>query len=430
MPELERLGDYTLREKIAEGGMGSVYLAWQESLQREVCVKVLKDTLGSDHGFVERFVREARHAASLDHPNIIQIHFVGEEQDKHYFAMEYVRGEDLKQHVRKNSRLSVVESLDIIIKVADALACAAEAGIIHRDIKPENIMVTPHGRVKVTDFGLAKSYVGDTTGLTQPGRVLGTVNYMSPEQGLGKEVDSRSDIYSLGVVFFELLAGRPPFKGDHPTSIIYMHVYEPPPPIRQVNRSVPVEIEQLLMRMMSKDPEDRPADPTTLISELEAVRKECGLQPMNRREPTPDEATERVLAVNQGAPLCLVVEDDEDVSDLTEQVLNRMNLNVICAKDGIEGLTMWRTYHPDLVLLDLMMPNLSGLAVLEERRQQRLEGKVLVISALQDWHTIQRTAQQFVDGYLLKPYLPSSLEAKVRELLGMKRKTSTPSATA
>ncbi len=416
----DRIGDFTLQEKIAEGGMGVVFRAWQESLQRLVALKILKRAYADDESFVARFEREARSAAALVHPNIIQIYAVGEENGRHYFAMEYVKGRDLKRYLREKSRLTVSEALDIIIKVADALTCAEAADIVHRDIKPANIMLTERGRVKVTDFGLAKCLVSGNTDLTQGGKVLGTVNYMSPEQGLGKVADVRSDIYSLGAVFFELLTGRPPFKGEHPTSIIYMHVYEAPPPVRFYCQSVPEAVETLICRMMAKDPEDRFAGTEDLVHSLEGIRTQFGLGLSAESRLSKEEMPTLVHSPvwQRGARRVLVVDDDRTMADLCVAMLEAMGYGAMVAYDGVEGLELWRTTHPDLVLLDLNMPKLGGLALLEERRTTDLPGSVLVMSAQHDRSTIERVVDQRAAGYLLKPFSPEDLKKKIKDILG------------
>ncbi|MBN2712599.1 MAG: protein kinase [Planctomycetes bacterium] len=416
---LKKLGDFTIKRKIAEGGMGTVYLATQESLQRDVAVKVLKDKFADDQAFVNRFIREARSAAALVHPNIIQIHYVGNDSDINYFAMEYVDGENLRDHIRHKIRLSIAESLDIIIKVTDALALAADRDMIHRDIKPENIMITSEGRVKVTDFGLAKCMLSDSSAITEAGKVLGSVNYMAPEQGLGKEIDTRADIYSLGTVFFELLAGRPPFKGDHPTSVIYMHVYEAPPPVTFFNKGVPPEIEAIIIKMMAKEPDNRPQNANELLGMLEEIRESCGLRPSKGR------SSQTIKSMNTtaqqhlipGAPRVLIIDDDQTINELYKNVIHSMGCNVIIARDGIQGLDLWRKTKPDLVILDITMPNLSGLAVLEERDSEQLSGSVIVATASADWKTIKRVSSKKVSGYLLKPFELKVFRQRIIELL-------------
>ncbi|RME71064.1 MAG: serine/threonine protein kinase, partial [Planctomycetota bacterium] len=293
MAELRQLGDFVLERKIGQGGMGEVYLAHQVSLDRTVAVKVLPRSLASQENFIERFQREAKAAANLIHPNVIQIYSIGVEQGTPYFAMEYVEGEDLAQRLKRQGRLGYEEAVDIVAGVANALACAYEKNIVHRDIKPSNIMIDKNGVVKVMDFGLAKATHGqEGLNLTQSGMIMGTPNYMSPEQARGEPLDCRSDIYSLGVVFYELLAGRLPFVADTPAALIYKHAYEDPPPIEQINPDVPPFLAEIVTRMLAKDPAARYQNPKALLLDLNEFRRNANyyLRGGRRRLPVVDGA--------------------------------------------------------------------------------------------------------------------------------------------
>jgi len=263
-------GDFQVKKKIAEGGMGQIYLARQISLDRDVALKILPERFARDSSFKARFEREAREAARLNHPNIISVYAYGIKDGIPYFAMEFVEGEDLSRLLKKRGKFPVQEALRIAKEVAKALEAAHKKGIVHRDIKPSNIMLKEDGSVKVTDFGLAKA-VGSRTMVTQAHTILGTPHYMSPEQGKGGKVDIRSDIYSLGVVLFELLSGRVPFHSDTPTSLIYMHVHEQPPSLREKNPEVPPAVDALVMKMLAKEPGERFQTPAELIKAIEAV---------------------------------------------------------------------------------------------------------------------------------------------------------------
>ncbi len=288
MPELKQLGDFVLEKKIGHGGMGEVYLAHQVSLDRRVAVKVLPRSLATQENFIERFQREAKAAANLIHPNVIQIYSIGVEQGTPYFAMEYVDGEDLAERLKRVKRLSYEEAVDIVAGVANALACAYEKNIVHRDIKPSNIMLDKNNVVKVMDFGLAKATQGgDQVNLTQSGLIMGTPNYMSPEQARGEPLDCRSDLYSLGVVFYELITGRLPFVADTPAALIYKHAYEEPEPPHVVNPDVPPFLEEIVTRLLAKDPNDRYQNPKALLLDLNEFRRnaEYYLRGGERRQP-------------------------------------------------------------------------------------------------------------------------------------------------
>jgi serine/threonine-protein kinase len=272
---LDRLGDFTLIELLGEGGMGAVYRARQESLARDVAVKILPERLTRNPKFVQRFYREARAAAGLVHPNVVQIYSIGQDEDRgvHYYAMELVRGQDLAQILKGGVRFSVDQALTIVLQAAEGLAAAAESGLIHRDIKPANMMLSPKGQVKIMDFGLAKMAAGDAIDVTEAGSIVGTASYMSPEQGLGKELDFRTDIYSLGAVLYELLTGRPPFKADDPSAVIYLHVYEQPKRPGELNPRVPPPVERLVLRMLAKQPDERFGSPNDLLAELKKLKR-------------------------------------------------------------------------------------------------------------------------------------------------------------
>ncbi|MHC4887046.1 MAG: protein kinase domain-containing protein [Planctomycetota bacterium] len=403
--------DFVIRREIASGGMGTVYLATQQSLQRDVAIKILDRERCHDENFVKRFIREARSAAQLDHPNIVKIYFVGQVEGLHYIAMEFVQGSNLKTLLLKRMKLPVDEAIDITIKVADALRCAADKSIIHRDIKPDNIMVSADGHVKVTDFGLAKS-ISSNTDLTQPGVVLGTANYMSPEAVTNEPLDTRSDIYSLGTVLYEMLAGRPPFQGDHSTAVLYQHVYDPPPSLSRFNPHLQKPVVACVEGMLAKDREDRPQSPEALIDRLEVLREELGIDNPRksgkyRRVEDCDLPTMQVQAEEIAKPFegrrVLVADDDDGCLNFCSTVLVQMGCEVIRAHDGVEALELWQAVKPEVILLDVNMPRLSGVSVLEERRVQKLPGEVVVISGRPNHELIKKASYYGIHDYILKP---------------------------
>ncbi len=215
----EKLGAYRIERPIGSGGMADVYYAIHETLRRPAAIKVLRASLASDDVHLQRFLQEARAAASLIHPNIVQVYDVGQEGDHRYIAQEYIPGTNLRQYLTDNGQMSVNETLSILLQVLAALSKSAAVGIVHRDIKPENIMLTRDGDVKVADYGLARVLLSDDPQLTRAGTTLGTPMYMSPEQIQEGQVDIRSDLYSLGVTIYHMLAGRPPFTGENTARI-------------------------------------------------------------------------------------------------------------------------------------------------------------------------------------------------------------------
>jgi len=264
-----RLGNCELVQGIGEGGMGTVYEAKQLGLERRVAVKVLSEKLAADQTYLERFRKEARAAAALQHPSLVEVYDIGEEQGRVFFSMQFVDGETLADRLSRDGKLPVSEALSIVGRVADALDHAwAYGGIIHRDIKPENIMLTRDGQVKLTDLGLAKS-TGTDGGVTEPGTAVGTPAYMAPEQGRGaKDVDCRADIYSLGITLFHAVTGRQPFEGDTPLSVMMAHVEQSLPDPLSVDPSVPVSVCDLIRAMCAKDPSERYQSPSQLLSAL------------------------------------------------------------------------------------------------------------------------------------------------------------------
>ncbi|MGE5575613.1 MAG: Stk1 family PASTA domain-containing Ser/Thr kinase [Syntrophothermus sp.] len=242
---------YQILEKIGEGGMALVYKARCTLLHRTVAVKILRPQYASDEEFVERFRREAQSAASLSHPNVVNIYDVGEVGDIYYIVMEYIEGRSLKDLIRQEAPLAVPTAVRIARQICEALQHAHEHNIVHRDIKPHNILLTIDGRVKVTDFGIARAASSAT--LTQTGFVIGSVHYFSPEQAKGGQIGPQSDLYSLGVVMYEMLTGKVPFEGDSPISIALKQIQEHPKPPAELNPAIPPDLQEIVLKAMAKD---------------------------------------------------------------------------------------------------------------------------------------------------------------------------------
>jgi eukaryotic-like serine/threonine-protein kinase len=314
-PMVDRLLDarYAVHHRLARGGMASVYLATDTRLDRRVAVKVMHPGLADDPEFVARFNREARAAAGLNHPDIVAVYDQGTDDGHPFLVMEYVPGATLRLVLRERGRLSPAEALAVMDHVLAALAAAHASGLVHRDVKPENVLVTPDGRVKVADFGLARAASGIAVTSTT-GPLIGTAAYLAPEQVRDGSSDARSDVYAAGVVLFELLTGAPPFTGDSAVSVAYRHVNEDVPEPSTRAGGIPSELDALVLAATARDPFDRPADARALHASLMSVRDRLGLHaavPTAGEAPTPTDtlvvdqaraATTTVVAPSQSAP--------------------------------------------------------------------------------------------------------------------------------
>ena len=262
-------GRYEIVKSIGEGGMANVYLANDKILDRKVAIKVLRGDLANDEKFIRRFQREAQSVANLSHPNIVEVYDVEEEEGQHYIVMEYIEGKTLKQLLQKRGSLTLSEVIDIMLQLTDGLAPAHDAYIIHRDIKPQNIMIQDDGLVKITDFGIAMAL--NATQLTQTNSVMGSVHYLPPEQANGKSSTIKSDIYSLGILMYELITGSVPFKGDNAVEIALKHLKEKIPSIRRQNPTIPQSVENIVLRATAKNPKNR----YDSVKDMNKDLKEC-----------------------------------------------------------------------------------------------------------------------------------------------------------
>jgi serine/threonine-protein kinase len=270
-------GRYELEELVGTGGMSSVFRARDTLLERRVALKILHQHFTEDEQYVERFRREARAVASLSHPNIVTILDRGEDEGRQFIVFELVEGRTLAEVLHEEGRLPVPRALEIAIQVARGLGFAHEQGLVHRDVKPQNVILNGGGRAKVTDFGIARSL--EVQGVTQSGAVLGTSNYIAPEQASGRPVDRTTDVYSLGVVLFELLTGEVPFPGESFVAVAMQHVSEPPPSVLEVRQDVPVRVARAVDRALEKDPAERFPTMDAFAAELQACLAELGSEP-------------------------------------------------------------------------------------------------------------------------------------------------------
>jgi two-component system LytT family response regulator len=415
---------YRIVSRLGAGGMGEVFLAEDTRLRRKVALKILLPEVAEDPTRLARFQQEARLASALSHPNAAHIYEIGEASigngtRAHYMAMEYVEGETLESRMGTEP-MPVPEIVSLAAQIADALSAAHSRGIVHRDIKPANLMVDARGHVKILDFGLAK-YIPEkpdgavtnsqiaTQFLTSSGVVLGTVSFMSPEQALGRLVDHRSDLFSLGVVLHRMATGRLPFAGSTSSETLARILQEPPDALNEV----PPELERVIGRCLEKDRDKRYQSAAEVLSELRAVA--AGTAPRNEGS-------------RSNGPLRAILIDDEELARaLLREYLNGAGVEVIaeCA-NGFEAVKAIADRKPDLVFLDVQMPKLDGFEVLE-----LIDPDVAVIFVTAYDQYAMRAFDAHAVDYLLKPFAPDRFKKaleRARLRLGESRHTPRPRA--
>jgi eukaryotic-like serine/threonine-protein kinase len=345
-------GRYKILDMVGGGGMANVYLAHDMILDRDVAVKMLRLDFVNDEEFIRRFHREAQSATSLAHPNIVNIYDVGEENDLYYIVMEYVAGTTLKQYIQQNSPLRVEEAIGIMRELTSAISHAHHNHIIHRDIKPQNILIDPDGTVKITDFGIAMALTA--TSITQTNSVLGSVHYLSPEQARGGMANRKSDIYSLGIVMFELLTGRLPFSGESAVSIALKHLQSETPSVRRWNPNIPQSVENIVLKATAKDPFHR----YNSVDEMEEdLRTALDSERMNEPKfviPVDDEATKAIPVITNDKPLKNLDETLVHSNEKTDSTANSTNKG----KDPKKKRKKW----PIVLISTLLLVILLGLS--------------------------------------------------------------------
>ncbi len=377
-------GRYEVHRTLARGGMADVYLARDRSLDRPVAVKVLFNEFATDPSFVERFRREAQSAAGLAHPNIVAVYDWGAEDGTYFIVMEYVEGQSLADLLRASGPLHPRRAAELAFEVAGALGFAHSRGVIHRDVKPGNVLVSSNGVAKVTDFGIARAISSPSEELTQAGSVMGTATYFSPEQAQGFSVDARSDLYSLGVVLYEMLCGRPPFTGDSPVAIAYKHVQERPAPPSEFVSDLPPGLEAVVMRLLAKNPDNRYRSADDLRADL---RRWLDGQPtLAEQTPMPAAAPDatRVAVPAVAAPVAAPQEHlaDADIDDYHDDEEERSSTGLFVAIFTVLllilaglGFWLWSSLRSDSdTAAEVEVPRVINLPVDEARSQLRSAG--------------------------------------------------------
>jgi len=408
----DQVAHYRIVSRLGEGGMGEVYLATDTRLDRNVALKVLPTAVAHDPMRMERFDREAKAASALNHPNVAHIYEIGEDRGIHFLVMEFIEGQALDRRMEGRA-LPVPELAEIGAQVADALDAAHAKGIVHRDIKPANIIITPRGIAKVLDFGLAKvteprgsaaETQMETRVLSAAGTLLGTVEYMSPEQALGRPVDHRTDLFSLGVVLYQMATGRLPFEGSNPSETIARILDDSPAAMARFNYDVPEDLDRIVRKCLEKDSERRYQSARDLMVDLKGLTRERETA-VPHRQP--------------GGKIRGVIVDDEDLARqiLREYLRGEDDVEIVaeCA-NGFAAVKTVTEQKPDLLFLDVQMPKLDGFEVLELVDR---EVAVVFVTAF-DQYAMKAFDAAAVD-YLLKPFgadrLRTALE-RVRRRLG------------
>lgn len=374
-------GRYQIIRTIGEGGMANVYLAHDTILNREVAVKVLRGDLADDEKFVRRFQREAISASSLIHPNIVEMYDVGEDNGNYYIVMEYINGRTLKSLIKKRGALTLPEVIDIMLQLTSAIACAHDSYIIHRDIKPQNVLILEDGRVKITDFGIATAL--NSNELTQTNSVMGSVHYLPPEQANGSGATIKSDIYSLGILMFELLTGKIPFKGDNAVEIAIKHMKEPIPSVRKINPDIPQSIENVILKACAKNTKNRYDNVKEMYDDIKNALTDEGLQQQRLVYKYPENDLEKTLVVPNLSRMekNSEVQGDEEMKQENKKTKKESKLSKAMWITGSICAFLLALICLVVIILpkvteveDVIIPDVTGLTVVEAEQILKEKG--------------------------------------------------------
>jgi serine/threonine protein kinase len=425
-PPFERLGHFQIVERIGSGGMGDVYKGYDASLDRYVAIKVLPAVLARDEDFVRRFRAEAAAVAKLAHPNVVPIHFIGQDAGHHFFALRFIEGESLGQRLAVQRKLPLQQATAIVEQCLAGLAAAHDQGLVHRDVKPGNVLLDRgSGQAVLVDFGLVRQ-MGRAAQMTATGVVMGTVDYIAPEQARGKQIDGRSDIYSLGVMFYQLLAGRLPYSAETPTAMMFQHAYEPPFPLGQAAPDVPQPLVDVVARMMAKDPAERYGSCAEVLADLRAFREGRPVVAMAAGTSAPASDPIGALAARKPAPSDAgrLGDDQANIAPAApgrETYPGPPTLSPDVpwqrAKDWMA--TMFRRHAPEaLQELRSTTQQMDGALAEHERRLKRLRGLVdeahSVIGGLAAQIGTTERAAQDLEAHASKSANPEAMWDKLR----------------
>lgn len=360
---------YEIVKSIGEGGMANVYLAHDVILDRDVAIKILRGDLAGDEKFVRRFQREALAASSLSHPNIVEMYDVGEDNGTYFIVMEYIEGQTLKQLIKKRGALTLSECIDIMLQLTDGVDHAHASYIIHRDLKPQNIMIQSNGEIKITDFGIAMAL--NNTQLTQTNSVMGSVHYLPPEQASGKGATVKSDIYSMGILFFELLTGSLPFKGDNAVEIAFKQIKDDIPSVREMNSAIPQSIENIVLRATAKNPKNRYNNAKEMHDDLlTCLNEERSNEPrIGFKYPEHEgDIDKKDLMVDKEEVKQELVDDDSKTS-IVLWILSGIIIVIILALIGV-----FIIYPKLMTVPNVIIPDVTKMTVIEAEKALKKEG--------------------------------------------------------
>ncbi len=371
-------GRYEIIKSIGEGGMANVYLAYDTILDRNVAIKVLRGDLANDEKFVRRFQREALSASSLSHPNIVAMYDVGEDNGLYYIVMEYVEGKTLKQLLKKRGSLTLSEAIDIMLQLTDGMAHAHDSYIVHRDLKPQNIMIQDDGQIKITDFGIAMAL--NSTQLTQTNSVMGSVHYLPPEQAAGKGATIKSDIYSMGIIFYELLTGELPFKGDSAVEIALKQMKEPLPDVHKLNNDIPQSIENIILKATAKNPKNRYDDAKGMHNDLLTALNDDRINEPPYVYPYPENEVDETTKIMKP-----ISDENEGIATpITDEKVKKSN-KLIIALSIIAGVIVVALISVFFIIpaltaeKDVKVPDVSGMTV--SKAEDTLEDAGLTVNS-------------------------------------------------